>query len=215
MLSKIILCSALLITIASSAQSDKEGKSLKNKVFGINGGINRQLLTSVRSFNANNNIGFFFGAYYAPVTSSRFGARSEVLFSHQGYDYATSQQTGTVKLDYLMLPQLFTVNFSRFIQLQAGPQLGILLRGKVDSSANPSSVPDPSKPREIFNRFNFGYAAGFESNPVGGLTIGARYNLFLSLLNDQSRQSTPLPYIPDYRGKLKHGTLQFYAGYKF
>ncbi|HYO22640.1 MAG TPA: outer membrane beta-barrel protein [Flavisolibacter sp.] len=212
MLFKFLLCFCCVAGMSAGAQNTN---GQPKKPFGVKGGVNTNYMSSLRSFDAKNNIGFFAGVFYAPATKSRFGSRSEILFSRQGYDYSSNQQTGTVRLDYLMLPQLFTVNFTRFLQVQAGVQMAILLRGAVDSSASPSSVPNPAKPTDVFARFHFGYAAGLESNPIGGLTIGARYNLFLNLLDNNGGQPAVPAYVPDYSGRLKHGTFQFSVGYRF
>ncbi len=49
----------------------------------------------------------------------------------QGYDYKTSSTTGSVHLDYILLPQLMCINITKFVQLQAGGQVAFLVSGKV------------------------------------------------------------------------------------
>jgi hypothetical protein len=146
------------------------------------------------------------------VPTKGLGFRSEVIFSRQGYDYRTNTQTGNVKLDYLLLPQLTTLNIGRFLQLHAGGQMAFLLNAKVDSSANPSSVPNLEKAKDYFSKINFGFAGGMELRPFAGLLVGGRYNLFFNLLSDA--QARP-PYIPWYGGNLKNGLVQLYVGYQF
>ena len=205
----------LLLSTFLSSDGVAQDHSLKRSL-GLKAGVNFTFLNLPKSFNARNHTGFLVGGYFSPRSSSRFGFRSELLFSRQGYDYQHNRQTGSVLLNYLMLPQLTTFNITRFFQLHAGGQIAFLLNTKVDSSASPSSVPATPDDKGYFNKLNYGFAGGLEIKPVAGLFIGARYNLFFNLLNDAPSSPTMVPsYAPLYQGQLKNGLLQVYAGYTF
>ena len=54
-------------------------------------------------------------------------------------------KNGNVNLDYLLLPQLVTIKFTRFVQVQAGGQLAFLLNPKVYSTgAGGGTITDDS-----------------------------------------------------------------------
>ena len=89
-----------------------------------------------------------------------------------------------------------------------------MLNAKVDSSVNPSSVPNLEKATDYFNRVNYGLAAGFELFSSSGSCIGSRYNLFFDTWKGNASGSYP-SYVPDYSGSLKNGLLQVYVGFKF
>lgn len=184
------------------------------KRIGVKAGLNfLSLNTGSFEGNMDNSTGFVLGGYYA-VPAKHIGYRSEIIFSRQGYDYRTAQQTGSVKFDYIMLPQLMTLNITRFFQLHAGAQMAFLLNAKVDSSANPSSVPTLAKAKDYFSKINYGFAGGLELRPFAGALIGGRYNLFFNLLEEENPSTYP-PYIPRHNGSLKNGVWQIYLGYQF
>lgn len=210
-----IFCSLTFtqIVTAQAPQNNNAFKTPKQKI-GLKVGTSYSFMPDLKSYSVTNNFGFFIGGYFAPPSSSRFGFRSEAIFSRQGYDYSTNQQTGNVVLSYLMLPQLATFKITRFLELQAGTQVALVLNAKVDSSANPSSIPNLEKAIDYFNRLNYGLAAGFELFPSRGSFIGARYNLFFDMWKNNTSGSNPA-YVPSYNGNLKNGLVQVYVGFRF
>lgn len=203
---------ACMISLSSFAQG-KRG-------FGIKAGlnfVNVKNLQSISDANSGSKTGFMAGVYLAPPSAGILGYRSELIFSRQGYDYKTTTTTGDLTMDYIMLPQLMTINISKFFQLQAGGQIAFLLKAKADSISSSSQPTGPKSPTDYFNKLNYGFAGGLEIKPIAGLIIGGRYNAFFGNLTDQYAAGTPgLPsYIPTDGKKLKNGLLQVYVGYQF
>jgi len=217
MKSKWLVIFLSTLAFGTTAQEVKKtGKPLKSP-FGLFTGINQiDLSVSKNPVQAiRGNAGFFAGAFFEPFRTKRTGIRSEILFSRQGFDYEKNRRTGMVRLDYLIVPQLASIRLTPFLDLHGGGQMAILLRGKVDSMANPSSMPAmQTKLEDYFNRVNYGMAAGLALRPLRGLSIGGRYNLFLNLLKPDSRGGYP-DYVPDYSDKLRSGVWQLYLGYQF
>jgi opacity protein-like surface antigen len=214
---KFIASCLLLLSIQqiASAQEKENNDAFRQtkKQFGLKAGFNFLYLptfkTSDQSFSSNT--GFFVGGYYS-LPAKRIGYRSEIIFSRQGYDYKTSTQSGSAKLDYIVLPQLMTMNITRFLQLHAGGQIALLLNAGVDSTANPSSTPSFERIKDYYTKLNYGFAGGVEIRPFAGLQVGGRYNLFFNFLSDAQ---SPPAYVPDYSGNLKNGLVQLYVGYQF
>ena len=209
-----LCCLTLAQTVAAQASQNNESFKMQKQKIGLKVGTSYSFMPDLKSYSVTNNFGFFIGGYFAPPSTSRLGFRSEVIFSRQGYDYSTNQQTGNVMLSYLMLPQLATLKITRFLELQAGTQLALVLNAKVDSSASPSSVPSLEKATDYFNRANYGLAAGFEVFPSSGSFIGARYNLFFDMWKGSESGSYPA-YVPAHSGNLKNGLVQVYVGFRF
>jgi hypothetical protein len=185
--------------------------------FGVMAGVSMMQLPRLKTadMSINNRTGYFAGGFFEPFKVSRWGFRSELLFSRQGYDYANRQQTGAVRLSYLLLHQFASVRVAPFLDLYGGGQIAILLDGGVDSSASPSSVPaTPGNLNDYFNRLNYGFAAGFGIHLPKGFSVGGRYNIFFDLLKSRPGSGYP-DYVPDYSSNLKNGMWQFYAGYRF
>jgi len=198
---------AMLVVLGATAQD----KGAKKGGFAVKAGANFNYID-----NAADKTGFLVGAWFAPQ-SKGFGFRTEFMFSQQAYSYEKNARTGDVKLNYIVLPQLMTLNITRFVQLHAGGQLAILLNAKVDSLPSSSSQPAPPQQKimDVFNRINYGFAGGLEVYPAAGLLVGGRYNLYLNMLDRSNSSSNLPPYVPPYDGRLKNGQVQVYLGWRF
>jgi len=150
------------------------------------------------------------GAFYAPV-SKGFGFRTEIIFSRQGYTFDNGGKNTDVQNDYIYLPQLTTYTIGKILQLQAGAQIGYLLKARAATGVKDSTITG------IMNRFDYGFAGGAEVYPFKGVLIGARYNLGLGKLYKQNYQSPspyPLPFDPETTD-FKNGLVQLFVGYRF
>jgi len=177
---------------------------------GLKAGLNFSNVTNSAGFTNNNRTGYMIGGYIAPKAKKLFGFRSELVLSRQGYDYKTNTNTGNVNLDYLLLPQLITLNFTKKFQLHAGGQAAFLLNAKVDSTNGNNS----GSLFDYFNRFDYGLAGGAEVFPVGGLFIGARINVSFNSVNKEAPVGGNWPaFIP--RLDAKNNVVQLYAGWRF
>ncbi|HEX4876404.1 MAG TPA: porin family protein [Chitinophagaceae bacterium] len=178
--------------------------------FGIKAGYNYVNVTGTGGINAGNRSGFMIGAMFGPRARKLIGFRSEILLSRQGYDYKSGTNTGNVNLDYLVLPQLLTINFTKRIEIHAGAQLAYLLNAGVDSTGNNSS----GSLFDYFNRFDYGLAGGFQLSPFSGLFIGGRINISLANFNKEQPIGSPSPsFIP--KADLRNNVVQLYAGWRF
>ncbi len=175
--------------------------------FGVKGGLNFVNVTNAAGINAGSRSGYMFGGYISQKSKNLLGFRSEIMLSRQGYNYKSNSNTSTVNLDYLLMPQLLVLNFTRKFQVQAGGQIAFLMNAKVDStgSGGRGSLFD------YFNRFDYGLAGGIEIFPVSGLFLGGRINISLQNLN---KGTSPGPsFLP--KDFIKNNVAQFYAGWKF
>jgi hypothetical protein len=181
---------------------------------GLKGGINFANITKVSSINNSANTGFAFGLFIAPKPRGLFGFHSEIEFSRQGYNFDSNTNSGNVNLDYLLLPQLSTINITRFVQIQIGAQVAYLLNAKATQSNTGSGSYD--KLLNYYNRFDYGLAGGLEIHPFKGLLVGARYNLSLGNMYKNLQTSAPgtVPsFIPTVN--VKNNVLNLYLGWHF
>jgi hypothetical protein len=147
---------------------------------------------------------------------SIIGYRSEIVFSRQGYTYDDAGSNTEIMNDYIYLPHFMTVNLTKYLQLQAGMQVGYLLNSKksgADKSGDSSLL-------SFMNRVDYGFAAGIEIYPFKGFILGARYNHGLgNMYKETSVTATnpspfPLPFDPATTD-LKNAGVQIFIGYKF
>src|ERR1700733_15059243 len=83
---------------------------------GVKAGLNFANITNASSINSSNAVGFLVDAFFAPPTNSVLGSRTELIFSREVYDYSTQSTTGSVRLNYIMLPQLLCINITKYVQ---------------------------------------------------------------------------------------------------
>ena len=205
------MVAVMIMAVLMVQAQDQNAQSMRSR-FAVKGGVNFSYIDKTQD-----KAGFMIGGYYAP-SAKFFGFRTELLFSRQSYSYEKNARTGDVALDYIVMPQLMTLNITKFVQLHAGGQIAFLLNAKVDSLPSPSSQPAPAqqKATEFFNRINYGFAGGLEVYPVAGLFVGGRYNLYMNLLDQSNSDSNLPPYVPPYdKGRLKNGQVQVYLGWRF
>ena len=214
-----ILFSLSLRAQSHSGSEEPSSSSLKPGI-GFKAGANFANVTNASQVNAASRTGFMAGVFLSPGFSSKplLGYRSEILFSRQGYDFKTNTKSGSVMLDYILLPQLTTFNITRFVQLQAGVQLAYLLNAKADSTSHAGATNPYASIAGYYNRFDYGFAGGVEVHPLKGLLVGARFNLGLN--NVYKEPSATLPVMPVFippSGSLKskNNVVQVFMGYKF
>jgi opacity protein-like surface antigen len=185
---------------------------------GIKAGLNFANVTNASSINNSSQTGFHAGVSFSPSSKSILGSRTELLYSGQGYDYASGSTTGSVKLNYIVLAQLMAINITKYVQVQLGAQTGFLLGARADSSKQSTGNASADKILDYYNRFDYGLAGGVEIHPVKGLLFGARYTISLANLYKQPDMSTGTTpsFIPSADNiNLKNNVVQLFIGYKF
>lgn len=212
---KSILSIAIAICAFISAQAQQTGGPITSKHqsgLGIRAGYNVAKLSGSRpNFKPENRNGFMASVCFSPgMKKTGFGYRTELTFSRQGTSVNANGKSSDITNDYILFPQFTTFNLSRFLQLQAGAQLGYLLKSSVSGSQSTDIT-------SLANRLDYGAALGIEVYPFKGLVIGSRYNA--SFGNAYKAPATagfpsPLPFAPsDLRGR--NAVLNFFVGYRF
>lgn len=181
---------------------------------GIKVGANFANVTKASSINNSSRSGFHAGLLLGGGKKI-IGSRTELIFSRQGYDYKSATNTGTVNLDYIMMPQYMCINITKYFSILVGGQMAYLLNAKVDSTATGGTGnASADKIMDLYNRFDYGYGGGVEIHPIKGLLIGARVNISLGSLYQQTPQQGQQPsFIP--KVDVKNNLFQFYAGWRF
>lgn len=177
---------------------------------GVKAGLNLANVTEASSINTNLYTGYFIGGYIAPKQKKVVGYRSELVLSRQGYDYKTNTNTGNVNLDYLLLPQLMVLKFSKKFQVQIGGQIAFLLNAGVDSTGGGGN----GSLFDYFKRFDYGAVGGFEVSPFSGFFIGSRLNVSLHNIGKELPVGGNNPsFVP--KDLIRNNVLQIYVGWRF
>ncbi len=197
---KIFFCLFLLFPCLMYAQ------------LGVKAGPNFANITNADEINSSSRTGYHAGIFLAGSSKSILSSRTELLYSRQGYDFSTNTNSGTVNLDYILLPQFMAINITKFVQVQIGGQMAYLLNAKVDSTNNTGN-PTADKILDLYNRFDYGLGGGVEVHPVNALVVGARLNIGLGNLYKVPEPGQQYSFIPDI--DVRNNLFQLYAGLKF
>ena len=212
-ISSLLLLSVILFAQINSPKPYQQ----KSLGFGLKGGLNFANVSNTADINGESRTGFMLAGFLSPQFGSGQGFRTELVFSRQGYDYKSNTNTGSVTLDYILFPQLYTYNLGKVLQLQIGGQVALLIKADADSTGTQSNI-TYAKAMDYYNKLDYGMAAGFELYPVKGLLVGARYNLsFAKTYKDESEfPLTPIPaFIPPPGTNGKNNVVQVFLGYRF
>ncbi|WP_462252193.1 outer membrane beta-barrel protein [Ferruginibacter sp.] len=181
--------------------------------FGIKAGVNFAKVSNASSINSSNKSGFNVGLFLAPPSKKILSSRTELVFSRQGYDYKTSNNTGNVNMDYIQMGQLASINITKYVSILFGAQTAYLVSAQADSTKNSGgSSGSYNNIMNLYNRIDYGYAVGAEVHPVLGLVIGARYNVSLAKVykDIQSMQA------PSFTSEdAKNNVVQVFLGWRF
>jgi hypothetical protein len=120
-----------------------------------------------------------------------------------------------------MLTQMMAFHITKYFDIHLGGYTAYLLNAKADTTekAYASYLPASYSPiLSYYQRLDYGFGVGVEIHPVGGLIIGARYqlsfaNLFKTPTFDSSASAPP----PSFTPKLnpKNNVVMISVGYRF
>jgi hypothetical protein len=201
----------LLLFIPALSMSPQAEAQLWNAL-GTKAGPNFANVSNASSINNSNHTGFHIGIFISPKSKSIISSRTELLFSRQGYDYRTGTNTGTVNLDYIMMPQAMSINVTKFVSLLVGAQMAFLVNAKADTTTSSGNTNSYENIMDFYNRFDYGFGAGVELHPYKGLLLGAKYNISLGKLYKEAMSGQ----MPSFSSiDAKNNLVQIYTGWRF
>ena len=173
---------------------------------GAKAGVNINQIKG-QSYKTGFSYDYLLGGFMQFNFSGRFGIQPEVNFTQSSskftddatdiYDdlFAGGSQK-KVRLSYIKVPVLLNINIgpSKRVKLQVGPQVGGLLKQKVDSLNNNA---------DLFKKSDWSAVGGLWIQ-IPFINLGARYELGLSNINDI-----------DNRQKWKSHGFTLFAGFTF
>lgn len=196
---KVILAAFVLgtITTAVAQQQVKFGPKAGLNFANLSGDDNSDMLT-----------GFHVGAVAEIKFNEKFSIQPEVVYSAQGTKYTeTFPVLGTVETslnnDYINIPILAKYYIVDGFSVEAGPQVGFLMKSESKVEGGSGSVTTDSK--DNFKSTDFGLGLGLAYDLPVGLFVNARYNLGLSDIRENTSAGDAV----------KNNVIQVGIGYKF
>jgi hypothetical protein len=146
----------------------------KKEQWGLKGGIN--LASQVADEGeTNSRTGFHVGFFVESPIGNKIDIQPEFVYSQQGAKSTNSGTTYTEKWDYVNIPVMFKfyVNQSRSLSIDAGPQFGYLISGKVSGGGQSGDFYD----NDNINKFDVSIGLGLSYKLESGFDVGIRFNI--------------------------------------
>jgi hypothetical protein len=171
-----VLLAAFLFTGVASAQHGNPGSGLVT--FGVKGGLNFYNIKQDDNTNLDQRTGFNIGILGHIHFNSTWALQPELVYSAQG--------AKGHNMDYINIPVLFQYMFDNGFRIQAGPQVGFLVKSNDDHDYNPIdfalgvgvSYVVPSTGFGIDLRYNHGISDIYKSSDLKGTNRGIQFGLF-------------------------------------
>lgn len=193
---------AFVFTIASMNAQDDTTMPVR---FGAKAGVNFSDITGDMTDSFVGLTSFHIGAVAEIPICESFAIQPELIYSRQGSDWEDSFEgmtfEGTITADFLNIPVMAKYFVVEGLSIEAGPQIGILLKAEEEFDGEELDIKDSVKGIDFGLNFGLGYQLD------NGLNFAARYNLGLTDLNDD----------PEFLGNsdYKNSVIQISVGYFF
>ena len=162
------------------------GVNAQHANLGIKGGLN---VYNMHNDNGSKNdamTGFHAGLLAHIHFTKTFALQPEFLYSRQGAKHnITDGGVAHYDLDYLNIPVMFQYMFHNGFRLEAGPQVGFLMKARQKSNGSETDL----KPSLFKTDFSLGIGFGY-IQPKSGFGFDARYNAGLTDITRGSVKTT-------------------------
>lgn len=169
----------LLFVIVASAQTRPH--------FSVKGGLNIANL-NIEGYNDNRDsrLGAHLGIGAHVHLTPEWALQPELLYSQEGGEirnFFGNNSRAKFKNDYINVPLMLQYMFDNGFRIEAGPQLGVLVRSKVEDQNDRED-----DARDVFKSHNISAGFGLNYLSYSGLGVGGRYNLGLTNIGEGSRK---------------------------
>ncbi|PIQ21059.1 MAG: hypothetical protein COW65_11365 [Cytophagales bacterium CG18_big_fil_WC_8_21_14_2_50_42_9] len=166
----ILSCLAFLSLGAATAQDVH---------WGIKGGFNAAMLRNSAGNETELKPGFHAGGLAHIHLIDNFALQPELFYSAQGGKTISNNNETNTNLHYLNLPVLAQYMFNNGFRIQAGPQIGLLLKARQEVNDN-----NESNVIQYYRTTDFSLPVGVSYVGRSGLGIDVRWAFGISNIND-------------------------------
>jgi long-subunit fatty acid transport protein len=202
---KLFLIAAVAVSGLVSAQKVN---------FGAKAGLNLANFTGDDLEDLKTRTSLYAGGYANIPLVEKLSFQPELLFSSQGTkledNFAGSEFKAVIQVNYLNLPLMFQYEIAEGFKAEAGPQIGFLVSAKQKTTVSytfegeSETESETEDIKENFKSIDFGLNIGLNYELKNGLNFGARYNLGLSNIAEDSGDN-----------KVKNAVISVGVGYTF
>ena len=132
---------------------------------GVKAGVNFSQISGID--NLSNKTGFQAGVFAGIKFTDRIGIQADVLYSQQGAEF----DAGKFDLNYVNIPVVAKIYLIKGLNLQAGPQFGLIVKDEVYQPGNGGGLfKEDAEKSDISGIVGAGYDFPF------GIRLDARYS---------------------------------------
>lgn len=176
---------------AIHAQNEADNKTDRTASFGVKGGVNFANIIGDDIGDQSSRTSFHVGVVGELPLADIFSLQAEVLYSGQGFklkDPLVGSDDQEYQLDYINVPVLAKLYFTKGLSIEAGPQFSFLVNEEFDT--DPDNDPGDTELDEAAD-FDFGVAAGLTFQTEMGLFASGRYTYgFTDVIEDYDVQNS-------------------------
>ena len=212
----MLLTAGLVAGACSAAQAQRTGLQ-----FGPKAGLNLSVLDGQINRSANFKPGLLVGGFVRWRPSERIAIQPELVFSRQGTTnkatYLGNEAINKIHLNYLNIPVLVKVYLGKVVNVQVGPQFGLLLSGQrvgqygyyTGAGGNGYLTEDVDVSGSY--KSDFAMCGGLGIDLPSGLLASVRINYGLSNIDNDARSMATRQALN--LGGLHNRTIEFSVGY--
>jgi hypothetical protein len=156
------------------------GASAQSISGGAKAGVNLANLNGDDVEDTDMKIGYHIGGYVNIGISEALSVQPELLFNSVGAKASEDGYDGTYNFNYISVPIMLMYSFGN-VNIQAGPQIGLLTSAKLKVEGNGESEEIDYK--DFLKSSDFGFNIGLGAN-FGKVNAAARYCIGLSNIAD-------------------------------
>jgi hypothetical protein len=169
---KFYLISIIAIMVMGVSTVSAQSINIGTKI-----GLNSYSINNDSGSDFDSKLGIHAGIFGHIHLNRQLGLQPELVYSMQGGKSGSTN----FNLDYINVPVLFQYMFDNGFRIQAGPQIGFLVRAKEENSNSSSDIKDD------FNSIDAGLSFGVSYiHTPSSFGIDARYNLGLNDISESS-----------------------------
>jgi len=157
---------------------------------GVKAGLNMANVSG--DDDADYRASYLAGAYLGVNLADKFKLQPELLYVSAGSKASLTDPQSSIKADrtfkfsYIYIPVMFMYTIAGPLNVQAGPQIGILTKAEMETKYSSGSVTIPDDTQDIKEELkgaDFGFNVGLGAE-FGKFNVSARYSIGLANISD-------------------------------
>ncbi len=207
MMKRITILLAIILTTLNILVVEGQSRYYRKKQpklgYGIKAGVNyagQSTTNKAAEYNTTNILGINAGGYVNYFLLRPFAVQAELMVSGKGSHWQDNYDNEKDIVTYIDLPILLRYQPLNFLNIHAGPQIGLMLNAKQKDMETGIKI----NINDYYQNFDYGFVFGAEANLPNNLNLTLRYIMGLF------SATTDIMYVDPWKNNL----IQISLGYR-